>query len=313
MQIEQKVGIEGFIGIRVIDKDGKERFTNIDPETGLGPKNLIVNTGLDMLGTSSPKGASDYCRVGTGTTTPAAGQTDLVSRFGSGTGTITGNTVSNSGAAPWYWDLEREYEFSAGSVDGAALTEVGFFENSSGDMFSRSLIKDGGGTPTSITLTALEVLYVTYVIRVNVPNSDTTGTFTINSDTYNYTCRAAYASTETFWSPEYNLFLYIRNIAVQETQTLGSITSKPSGTQLVGTDSQASYVPGSYQRTSSLTLGRDDGNFGSGIGSFSIGDSSSTPIFQFSVDRVSDGARIPKDNTNTLSMLNAFKVVWSAV
>ncbi len=313
MVISPKVGVEGFIGIRVVGADGQERFSNIDPETGLGPKNLIVNSGLNMLASGSVDSSSDYCRVGTGTTTPAAGQTDLVSRFGGGTGTITSQSVSNSGAAPWYWDLEREYEFSAGSVDGAALTEVGFFENSGGDMFSRSLIKDGGGTPTTITLTALEVLYVTYVARVNVPNSDTTGTFTINSDTYNYTCRAANASEAAVWSPEVSTIFYTDVIRSYETQTLGAITSEPSGTKGTGTDSQASYVADSFERVGSFTMGRDDSNFTLGIGAFSIGRTSNTPSFQFSVDKVSDGTRIPKDNTNTLSMVSAFKISWSAV
>lgn len=313
MVISPKVGVEGFIGIKIVDKDGVERFSNIDPKTGLGPKNLIVNSGLDMIASLSIANSSDYCRVGTGTTTPSATQTDLVSRFGSGTGTITAQSLSNSGSAPWYWELEREYEFPAGTVDGAALTEVGFFEQSGGDMFSRSLIKDGGGTPTSITLTSLEVLYVTYVTRVNVPNTDSTGTFTINSDTYNYTCRAANASTEAVWSPESSTIFYTDIIRSYETQTLGLITDEPAGAKGSGSDSQASYVTGSYERVGSFTMGRDDSNFTLGIGAFSIGRFSNTPSFQFSVEKASDGTRISKDNTNTLSMVGAFKIAWSAV
>ena len=317
MSIEFKspsVGISGYIGMRVVNKeDGKERWTNIDPVTKRGPKNLIVDGGLNKLGSTSAATASTYCRVGTGTTAPANSQSSLVSQFGTSSNSGGTGTSTNSGGAPWWHEYEREYQFNAGTVDGAALTEVGFFDSTTGGtMFSRNLIKDSGGTPTSITLTSSEVLYVTYVIRVSVPNSDVTGTFQINSEDYNYTVRAAEADVDLAWGAQYQITLP-SEVLIFSTQTLGAIDSRPGGSPLEATDSADSYVNLSNERTGSLTCSDSQGNASGGIGSFAFGRNNSFPSFQVSVDKVSDGSKIPKDNTKTLTMNSAFKISWDRV
>lgn len=307
------IGIEAYIGMRIVTAEGKERWTNIDPKTGLGPKNLIVDNGLDMLGTQDALSSSDYCRVGTGTTAPANSQSDLISRFGSVSGAAGSASNSNSGGAPWWHQTQRTYIFSAGTVDGANLAEVGFFEdNTTGDMFSRNLIKDGTGTPTTINLSSTEVLYVDYNIRVNVPNSDATGTFQINSEDYNYTIRAASASNSTAWGPG-SLLSAPENMAALATQTLGSITSVPSGSTFACTDSADAYVSTSNERTLSCSFSLSQGNTGSGIGSIVLGVTAPNYSWQVSIDKVSDGSTIDKDNTKTLTMNSFFKVAWDRV
>lgn len=308
-----KIGIEGYIGMRVVTAEGKERWTNIDPKTGKGPKNLIVDDGLNMLGDSTALNASRYCRVGTSNTAPANSQSDLVARHGSVSNIAGSATNSNSGTSPWWHESSREYQFNAGTIDGAALAEVGFFENNNtGDMFSRNLIKDGVGTPTTITLTSSEILYVTYVIRVNVPNTDSTGTFQINSEDYNYTIRAANASNLNIWGVSSSHF-NLNSTRAFATQTLGAITTIPSGTSYNGTGSTTTYVDLSLESQGNVTFSDSQGNTGSGIGSLAIGTSTGSERWQISIDKVSDGSTIDKDNTKTLTMNNFFKVSWDRV
>ena len=130
--------------------------------------NLILNGGLDRMG-ANPDYLS-WCQVGSGSTAPVAAQTALVNRI-AGTSTQQNNVSGAQASAPYYGWYRRTYRFAQGVAAGN-LSEVGVGWATSGSLFSRALILDGGGSPTTITVLSDEVLDVTYELR-RYPGTET--------------------------------------------------------------------------------------------------------------------------------------------
>lgn len=111
--------------------------------------NLITNAGLDLLGSTSGDNLT-YCRLGAGNTVPSNADTSLAAQVGSsstaGPGRAAGVSVGGD-----YVFRRRSVRFDAGSVSGVNLAEVGMGATISGPIFSRALLKDSGGAPTTIT------------------------------------------------------------------------------------------------------------------------------------------------------------------
>ena len=117
--INENLKLSGQLGIVLRDKDGniKEERTE---------KNLVVTAGLSFIA-SRMKDASatamTHMALGSGTTTEAAGQTDLITLLGArealDSTTVTANAVAYVCA------------FEAGDATGA-VTEAGIFNASSG-------------------------------------------------------------------------------------------------------------------------------------------------------------------------------------
>lgn len=162
---------------------GHFKLEVINPSTGkvkrsLEFDNLILNNGLNRFNTGTSTSAVDRICIGTGTAVPDVNQTALssfsasvvvssTSRQSSShsmTGTLHGNTFSR-------------IRFAAGTLNGN-YTELGVGWSNT-QLFSRALIVDGLGNPTSITVLSDEALDVTYTIRSYVPQTDTTSTVTI--------------------------------------------------------------------------------------------------------------------------------------
>lgn len=244
--------------------------------------NLIVNDGLDLIGSDTIHNISDYCACGTDNTAPAVTQTALGSELAR-TNTLEGTyTIANSGSSPWYHTLERTFTFAVGAATGT-IAEIGFFNTTApGTMFSRALVTTPGGTPTTITVLSDEQLYVTYTIYL-YPASETVGTGTVTINTVNYDWEMLpseidSASGLSFWSLLQTLYPYTG--FAYATQTLGAITEHPAGTTYTTYDagcSLAAYTPGTYYRDATLVWGPTYGNTGSGIGSVSAGKVSGTP------------------------------------
>jgi hypothetical protein len=107
--------------------------------------NIILDSGLNRWGTGTIiAGAA----LGTGTTPPVAGNTQLETLGVYTATTGTGhNTGSNSGVSPYPASLTVVYRTPV-AVAAVNYTEVGVGWTST-NMFSRALILDGGGAPTS--------------------------------------------------------------------------------------------------------------------------------------------------------------------
>ena len=161
--------------------------------------NLITDAGLSRMNSYD---YLTYCYVGTGSTPPAVNDTALVNRVAT-TNKINASTNTVQSTPPYFAEHTKYYEFPVGTATGN-LTEVGVGWLDSGvyKLFSRALILDAGGLPTTITILSTEMLRVTYSLRLYIPTGDTTGTITLGGNiggTHNWTLRAAQITTYGSW------------------------------------------------------------------------------------------------------------------
>lgn len=300
----------GFAGHFTMTVSGGKRGTKVLAEFD----NMILDSGLNYLAGGN-RNAVSYCFVGTGTTAVAASQTTLVNAIANSSTwqrPFTGGTYV--AGPPAYKTDYITFRFAAGIAAGN-LTEVGVGWNSSGSLFSRALILDGGGSPTSITVLSDETLDVTYTLRCYAP-ADVTGIVSLGGVNYNYTIRAAQmASGGTgSWNPGDVQSFGFCNAGDAYVQTYtGSISATPggipSGASWGGTvaATPSAYVNNSLRRTVQYRLDLNDGNLGGGFKSMNLrcqGDAG-YPTHAFQVEFSPD---VPKDNTKVLKLNFTFSV-----
>ena len=303
-----KCGVAGLFMLEAVNKDTGERRT-------LAPwfPNLITDAGLNRMGTS---GVLDNCVVGSGSNPPAVGDTTLQSQVAITTTKPTANLHRAQSTAPYYGSVTNVYRFGEGVAAGN-LSEVGI--GWTGGLFSRSLIKDGLGNPTTITVLANEYLDVTYEIRTYPPTTDTNfQVVSAQGVTHNCVARASRVTDPNYWPSNnvndgsaFNTAARAYTVggggSLLSNGTLGPITSSiQNTTQSVNgvsfTLTNQSYADLSFERYATLTVLPQNGNLTGGISaarvSFSIGE------FQYSFD-----PPIAKTNIQTLT-LNV-KVSWA--
>jgi len=253
--------------------------------------NLITDNGLDLFGGSSYLA---YCQVGSGSTTPANGNTALAS-FVAGTSTTQSSSQGAQASAPYFCWRQKQFRFAAGVAAGN-LAEVGIGASNSGNLFSRALILDNVGSPTTITVLGDEVLDVTYELRVYPPTTDWTGTVTLDSVSYSVTGRAAGVISNTYWAMA---AVGSNNSLVScaaYNGSIGAITTIPSGTPgSVSSLSTGSYSAASLQKSGSLVWDLNSGNLSGGITAMLMTFGAGSYQFGFS-------PAIPKNNTKVLSL-----------
>ncbi|WP_414611846.1 hypothetical protein [Stenotrophomonas muris] len=236
--------------------------------------NLITNAGLDLLGTTGSNPVYGYCRVGSGNTAPAFSDTALVAQIAvSSTQQSDTDGVNRTGT--FYGWHRRTIRFSAGSAAGT-LAEVGVSADAVGALFSRALILDGGGNPTTITVLADEVLDVTYELRVYPTLADAIGSVVIAGTTYTWTARPLTNATyDTRWSQYlgYGIAFNVTsgNFASYGPQAMADLPAQGSMpvSPVVGTSmNPQAYTAGTYQRSFRMDFDLNDGNVAGGIGAF---------------------------------------------
>lgn len=158
-------------------------------------ENLITIGGLNLLGSTAGDNLA-YCRIGDGVTPPADGDLALASHVGATAMSGDGGAVGVSGDGTYiYRRVSRR--FLAGTVAGLNLAEVGMARTGTGgQIFSRALIKDGGGVATTITLAADEILDVLYELRMYLPAQDITVAATIDGVPSTVTMRHSKHTTQ---------------------------------------------------------------------------------------------------------------------
>lgn len=302
--IELKSELEGIIKLEIIKEDG-----TLKEAEGLNVPfyNLITDTGLDYLNIGRAiESACAYCKVGTSSAIPTVSDTTLGAQTGS---TSSPGTTTNSvqyTAEPYYSAHQIVYTFAVGAVSGN-LTEIGFFSAASGGvMWSRALIKDSGGNPTTLTLLATEQLKVTYTVCRYIPAS-LTGSFTLNTNgsnsTINYTITPAnISSTNVPWyqgmCSQNTMYLF-----AYETQTLGGITSKPSGSASSSASAtRSNYTQDPFQSLFYITLPTSTANFTTGIGSIVFWAGASTTSSSYYGYQCSFSQKIMKTSSQTLNI-----------
>ena len=294
--IELKSELEGIIKLEVIKEDG-----TLKEAEGLNVsfKNLITDAGLNSLAEGNEISyASRYCKVGTSSNTPAVSDTALGAKTGSASSSGTKTSSVQYSTTPYYSQHQTVYTFAVGAVSGN-LTEIGFFSaDTGGIMWSRALIKDSGGNPTTLTLLATEQLKVTYIVRRYIPTS-LTGSFTLNTNgtysTINYTITPAFINFSGKWNDGFTCVgTNTTTIYAYETQTLGGITSPPSGTPSSNNSCVISpYIVNSFQREYTYTIATSEFVFSTGVGSLT---------FCKSLYQCSFTPKIPKTSSQTLSI-----------
>ena len=268
MVLKEEIKISGKYKLQVIKDDG-----SIKQDTGWF-SNLITNGGLDALGDNLYFGR--YCQVGSGNTAPANGDTGLANRIASvdkGGSWCATNLAGAASSSPYYQYQRIVYTFGTGVAAGN-ISEVGIGWASSGSLYSRALILDINGNPTTITVLSDEQLIVTYEFRFYPIETDTTGsvTFTGNKGgTYAWTLRPAYIST--IYPQLYSGYIlyYVMapmNLASGYTYTQGAsagaiaiITSGPNNISSNGMGATpSSYVAGSHTLNLTLTASTAQAN-----------------------------------------------------
>src|SRR5690606_12895632 len=135
--------------------------------------NLITNIGLDSLASGT---SSRTCVVGTGNTAPNAADTALASQVASTTTTVT-SSIQTDNNSPYGMTATVVKRFAQGAAAGN-LAEVGI-GSAANALFSRALIVDEEGNPTTLSVQSDEVLDVTYQLIAYPPLSDVEDTVAI--------------------------------------------------------------------------------------------------------------------------------------
>lgn len=198
-----KIGVAGYYRLRTHKyKSGKLHY-----DTGWFP-NIITNVGLVDWYSSGGLGSYDYwgsmCAsncVGTGSATPTVNDTQLATflaasgpkQSGGGTGFAgfdSSGYVAAASPVPAYWYGISSWQYGTGAAAGN-LTEMGVFPGNpgggattpyyNGHLFSRALILDSNGNPTTITVLSDEILTVTWQLRFYLDLTDHAFTFNLNS------------------------------------------------------------------------------------------------------------------------------------
>ena len=161
MKIKNNIGLEGLFRLQTFKKDS----TEVVNDTGWF-NNMILNTGLNQMISTNDYLA--YACVGTGANPVTATQTTLQTFLvNSAEGSSIGGGITGN---PYYSFQRVRYQFPVGSAAGN-LTEVGIRGGTTGNLFSRALIRDNLGNPTTFTVLGDEILQVTYELRC-YPNQD---------------------------------------------------------------------------------------------------------------------------------------------
>lgn len=274
-------------------------------------KNLITDAGLNRWGSGA---VVDRCIVGSGNTTPAATDGQLASRVATST-TVQNPAVTFAYSAAERWqEYSTGYRFAAGTATGT-LAEVGMGWADTG-LWSRALIRDTQGNPTSLTLLADEYLDVFYTVRLQFPAADATGTVTLGGTSYTWTMRPANLQSGAAWGTLFGYPLAGHSASYEYASAytgdlVATANATPTGSMsnFGGPYSVAPYIDGvsagSFYRDFSTTsaAGKNTGNIKTVVFSLIAPNGGMQLAWQCAFTPA-----IPKTNTQTLKL--TLRVSW---
>jgi hypothetical protein len=277
-------------------------YTGVERELVPWFPNLILDAGLNRMGTASYIAAA---QVGTGNGAPSVVETGL-QNYRSGTTTIQLTETGTSVSPPYYGYTRKTFRFGLGAASGN-LAEVGVGAvATTGQLFSRSLIVDGFGVPTTVTVLSDEYLDVSYELRCYAPSTTTSYNTVISGVTYACQTRPSVVTDQTRWAPLFDVVAF-RIIGsapdnVYYSGAIGAVTSSPSGTTAsASTGTMLPYDNNSLHRDFQIFAGLDQGNIVGGIRSTFVG--TTLGAFQTEFNPV-----IPKTNIQTLALI--YRIGW---
>lgn len=269
-------GLYQFEKFRV-DSDGNEvpgTRTIVSPWND----NLITDAGLNYLGSTSHDNLN-MCRIGTGNAEPAVTDTALGAQVATTTTAGVGNATGYNTTDRFLWRRVSR-RFAAGSASGVNLTEVGMAASNSVSLFSRSLIKDSGGSPTAITLAPDEVLDVLYELRMYLPPQSQVVNATIDGVASTVTIQVTenennLASWALFLGNRFALDMSAPSNSkwgapLENAQAVSSDFGNGGDAATGVTVVTATYVAGSFTTALTITLGLTSGNFTTGVGALKV-------------------------------------------
>lgn len=238
--------------------------------------NLITDNGLNRMATMSVGTLCSACSVGTGTAAPQASDTQLQARLATRNNDQQYSRINSTGGAPYWTETQRRYRFSPGVAVGN-ISEVGVGPDSynspnnevGGSLFSRSLIKDINGNPTTITVLADETLDIFYKLRRYTDPSDVPFSINMGGTAYTGILRPSYLPSggyEAMTPYEAGGSYYYGAIAFDG--DIGTVTEGPSGESSTGQQNgyvNLPYSNNSFYRDYEVTFGLDNGNLANGI------------------------------------------------
>lgn len=293
-----KFGMRGFYRLRVKNCSGE-----VTRETGWFP-NLITDNGLDLCATQSSSSWQDAggmlhtVAVGAGATPPTVSDTSLESLVASTTVGSTGTTVGVDTTDRYFFCM-REWSFAEGAAAGN-ISEIGVGVTN-GNLFSRALVLDSGGSPTTITVLPDEFLTVQYELRINQPTGDLVETI----DGYEVTMRSASVNDGTVLTLTRSWA--IRRFRLAEfvdpgvsTQAIQPITSQPGSLTVTATINNDDYVNGTFTRTGEFQFSPAQANF-----------SIASALFQFGPASFQMGFSPAINKTNTERLTIGVRLTWA--
>lgn len=329
LTVEVPIGLKGFF--KLIRRNGEDE--SIVEETDWMP-NMVLNTGLNYIGGFYVSSSWDLrgCHVGSSNAAVSAGQTGMQA-FVAGVSTpgfTNAAPVSSTAYPNVYTELRGTWRFGVGVAAGN-LAEVGIAigtasspptagsaGNSAQPCFSRALIVDGGGIPTTLTVLPTEILDVVYAVRLYGISSDLSGTFTVVTDAvpinYSFTFRPSQNSSSPIWANTLTTDLLF-NAGIGSGGTInttgsslwdgaiGAVMAAPSGAGVFfSTVTNSTYVSGNYFRDGIFTAAVGIANFGTGISALK---------FNFGVAgyQMSVSPAIPKINTQQFVI--TIRITWA--
>lgn len=246
--------------------------------------NLILDSGLDLIGTSSTY--LDACQIGTSGAAEDAAQTALLAPT-AGTATRVSAFSSAANTPPYKGSSAITYRFPVGVAAGE-LFEVGVGPSATegSTLFSRSLIRNLVGEATGVLVFDDEILDVQYQLTVLPPAGDLSGGFNLAGIDYSYTLRAARITANANWAPYRASQVAVAGQAVRGifTATTGAHAiayngairgedSFPTSTASANCSSvtNTAYVPGSHKAAALLRWLDTAANFAEGFRSAEFG------------------------------------------
>ncbi len=226
-------------------------------------ENLILDAGLDRWGTGR---IIDRCFCGSGTTAPAVTDVSMGSLLATSTSRQTVPSYITANSTSRWTEVTTCYRFAAG-VGTGTWYEIGMGWDLG--LFSRTLIKDGSGNPTSITKLSDETVDVYYTLRIQFPASDITGSITLEGVAYDYILRpAAIGSTPNSQTAIFEAFANSPSASGDmraDSVVIGSVTAYPPNAAWNGATTAAAYSPSTYKRRLTFDAGLTDMNVSGGF------------------------------------------------
>lgn len=269
-------------------------------------ENLILDAGLERMGTGD---YLDVCRIGSGNSVPTVLQTALDNKIAS-TNSVQSGVYGAQGTAPYYGWKKKTFRFNAGVATGN-LSEVGVgWGNTTTDgfLYSRALIKDGNGDPTTITVLADEFLDVTYELRLYPNLTDVTITgLDLGQSTHDVTIRAAEVTSAIDWGAGLGRQVVLSSERGYSGDSklyngaIGVITGTPSGASVAVDANTAGYQANSKKQQGVMSLSLNQVNLADGIKSVLL--RSKVGAYQFEFNP-------PINKTSEKTLTLNFEVSW---